>query len=408
MSLLKAVIGRLGGRQVVLAQAWSLDLKSPILSAPVTFNDGKEDLIAVGTKDGRLCVFDLMGKQKWVYGLDQKLTKVDLMFMDEDSAKSISSTPVFSSGSLIFGSESGSVSSINLSGKKEWEFKTKGAVRASPLIADINNDGTPEILFGSLDKYMYALNSKGKLAWAFQTDGQIECQPSFLQSTSGNGIVFGTNSGTLYCLSPDGKEKWRFKIKSPITSTPACGKVMGTDEIYIAFGAHDNKMYLLNEKGVKEWEFETNGKIISPAILIDANNDNRLEVCFGSTDDVLYMVSSSGGKLWQFESNFWIASQPIAVSIGAERKEIAIGSYDKTLYLLDAEGEYMLETIPGSSNLTQDLQNYSGLISKAPGEVQGKMLAKYKASGMITGAAAIKKGFVISTSNGKIEAIINE
>lgn len=387
--------------------SWSYEAKSPILAPALIF--GSEKKIAFGTKDGRIVCLNNKGERLWEFSVEHKLSKVDLMFVDEESAKSVASMPAYHPQDklIIFGTETGVLHAIDENGKPQWQFKAKGPIRTTPLIADVNGDGKEEILFGSMDKYLYAINSTGKLIWAFNSDGQIESSPAFYHSRKSNGIVFGTNNGTLYCLGADGKERWNFKTKNPITTTPTCGPIMGNEDFYIAFGAHDKKLYVVSEKGLKEWHFETGGKVLAPVTLADVNTDNRMEVCVGSTDDSLYMLSSNGGKLWQFEANFWIAARPLAADLNNDGKiEIAVGSYDKFVYILSGEGEYILETMPGISNFASDFQNTSGLINKAPGRVESKVIARYKTKGMVTGLSFHEQaGLLVSNSNGMLEAL---
>ncbi len=410
MSLIKEVMQTFSGSTATIKPIWSFDIKAPILAPPLTYSQGKEHHIIVATKDGRVVHLNGEGKPEWEFSINNKLSKVDLMFMDEQSAKSISGMPallISAEPLIIFGSEAGIIHAITLSGKKAWEIKTKGAIRSSPLIADINGDGIPEIIITSMDKIVYVISPQGKIIWTFLADAEIESSPSFAKIETGSSIFFGTNAGTLYCLSSEGKERWSFKIKAPITTQPACGKITGTNEVYIAFGAHDNHVYVISERGIKEWSFETQGKILAPICLADINTDNRLEVCVGSTDDSVYMLSSNGGKIWQFETDFWVASPMLITDFNNDGKmEIAAGSYDKSLYILAGEGEYQLQSMPGAGNLTQDFSNPTGLISTSPGTTTGKAIAKHKASGMITGISRLTPTtLIITTANGKIEAM---
>ncbi|MEK6968196.1 MAG: PQQ-binding-like beta-propeller repeat protein [Nanoarchaeota archaeon] len=407
MGILKEVMKRVAPSHSSLQAAWIFEAKSPILAPPLVF--GAEKNIAFGTKDGRLVCISATGVQLWEYTVEHKLSKVDMMFVDEESVKSISSMPAYLSKEkfLLFGTDSGILQAVTESGKPQWQFKAKGPIKTTPLVADINGDGKEEVIFGSLDKYLYALNGEGKLIWAFNAGSQIESSPSYFRSRAGYGIVFGANNGTLYCLGGDGKEKWSFATKSPITATPSCGLILGSEDIFIAFGGHDSTAYILSEKGLKEWQFKTGGKILASISLADVNTDSRMEVCIGSTDDTLYLLSAQGGKLWQFESNFWIVAKPLIADLNRDGNlEIAVGSYDRFVYILSAEGEYVLDSMPGLSNLTSDIQNNSGLINAPAGRYQSKIIASYKTRGMVTGLSLHEySGLLVTTSSGTLEAL---
>ena len=406
MGILKEVMQKVAP-QSSLRAVWIYEAKSPILSAPLVF--GSDRKIVFGTKDGRLVCLSAAGTQLWEYSIEHKLSKLDLMFVDEESIKSVASTPAYLAEEklLLFGSESGSIQAISESGKPQWQFKAKGAVRTTPLVADINGDGKEEIVFGSIDKTLYAIRGDGSLLWAFNAGSPIESGAACLRTKTGCNIVFGTNNGTFFCIGSDGRQKWSFATKNPITSTPCCGYLMGTDEAYVVFGGHDSRVYVVSEKGIIQWQFMTGGKILAPILLADVNTDKRMEVFVGSTDDALYLLSAQGGKLWEFETNFWIVAKPIIADLNRDgRLEVAVGSYDRFVYILSAEGEYILESMPGISNLASDFRNTAGLINAPPGRYQSRILASYRTRGMVTGLSLHENaGILVTTSNGTLEAL---
>ncbi len=407
MGILKQVMERLDVQGNPMVPAWSFDAKSPILSSPLVF--GPQNKVAIGTKDGRIICLSAQGDKLWEFSTQQKMSKIDRMFVDESSAKNISSSPAYHPDErlILVGTESGVLFALSEDGKPAWQFKAKGAIRGTPLVVDINNNDDLEILFTSVDRLLYVLSAKGRLVWTFASDAPIEAGPSYYKSANGNGIVFGTNAGTLYSVTTEGKERWNFKVKGPITAASACGKVLGTGDVYIVFGAHDNRLHMVSDRGLEEWSFLSKDKVLGSPTISDVNDDSRLEIFFGSTDDTLYALSAHGGEMWHFETNFWVATKPVIADLNNDGKqEIVVGSYDKTVYVLSAEGEYILESMPGSSNLTSDLQNVSGLINAPTGHYESKLLASYKAKGMITGISLHEQaGLLVVTANGLIEAL---
>jgi hypothetical protein len=160
--------------------AWSFQAKSPLLAPPIVVEHDSEVLIAVGTKDGRLIALDSVGKPQWEYSVSRTLSKVDQLFLDEENSKTVFSMPQLLPGKpeplIIFGSESGALHAITLGGKRAWEYKTKGPIRSSPLVADINDDGSFETVICSTDRSVYAENSYGH----FKQTRQLNHRPHFL------------------------------------------------------------------------------------------------------------------------------------------------------------------------------------------------------------------------------------
>ena len=55
-------------------------------------------------------------------------------------------------------------------GRLIWEFKTKGEVRGSAIVTDLNNDKKPVVIFGSTDRNLYVLDRQGKPVWYFRAE----------------------------------------------------------------------------------------------------------------------------------------------------------------------------------------------------------------------------------------------
>lgn len=76
-------------------------------------------------------------------------------------------------------------------GENIWEFKTNGAITASPVLAG------EYVFIGSFDKNFYCLNAKtGKEIWRFETEGRIKATALVWR-----GFVFvASDDKTIYCF----------------------------------------------------------------------------------------------------------------------------------------------------------------------------------------------------------------
>lgn len=420
MSLLKGVLDKLTSQSTsTLTQAWSFDASSPILAPPVSVfeSDKGSNAIVFGTKDGKVFMIGDDAKLRWSFNIQEKISKVDLMFLDEETLRSISGSPCIADlekdakYKIIFGSELGKLYVLNLQGKLLWDFKVKASIKSSPVAFDINNDGTLEILFGAQDKYFYALTSKGKVLWAYYADTELEAPCAVLESQKGLQIIFGSSDGNIFSLDPQGKLLWKFKTNGKIVAKPVHGRIYGDDREFIVIGSHDCSLYVLSENGLLEWSFRTNGKIQSSACLADVNDDKKLEIIFGSCDDIVYLLSANGAKLWSYETDFWIACSPIVGDINNDGKlEIVVGSYDKSLYVLDAEGKFTLNYMPGIGMTVGQLTGSNDLLTGQAGQYIGKKLSEYKADGMVIGIIFIsdknKNQIIVGTNTGKLNGLI--
>jgi len=420
MGLLKGVLDKLKNKSSFnLNQVWAFDASSPILASPILVPDavkGQKDIV-FGTKDGKIFMLDDNAKLKWTFNIDEKISKVDLMFLDEESLKSIAGSPCVADlekdnkNKIIFASEIGKLYVVDLDGKLLWDFKAKAPIRSSPTAFDINNDGKLEILFGSMDKYFYALTPKGKVLWAYYADTELEASCIVLECQKGLQVIFGGADGTIFSLDSQGKLLWKFKTGGKIVAKPVCGRIYGDDRQFIVLGSYDTYLYVLNENGLLEWSFKTDGKIQASACLADVNDDKKLEIVFGSCDDRIYLLSANGGKLWTYETDFWIASSPIVADINGDGKlEVVVGSYDKSIYVLDAEGNFTLNYMPGLNTTVGQLTGSSDILNAESAHYIGKKLSECKVDGMVVGLIYMqeqnKNQIVVGTNTGKLNALV--
>lgn len=54
-------------------------------------------------------------------------------------------------------------------GAPRWKFETKDKIRSSPVAADLDGDGRPEVLVGSNDNHLYVLSGDSALRSKFRT-----------------------------------------------------------------------------------------------------------------------------------------------------------------------------------------------------------------------------------------------
>lgn len=146
--------------------------------------------------------------------------------------------------SLVIGCDDGLFFSLSfkyMEKKKNWQYKTKGKIRASPAVSPINKN----IYIGSFDKNFYCLDQNGKLKWKFKTGGEIESSAAL---TGDGKSIFGSNDGKIYCLDSKGKSVWSFKTGGDVASSPAIGPG------FIVVGSEDNYLYCLRDIGNQKSE----------------------------------------------------------------------------------------------------------------------------------------------------------
>jgi outer membrane protein assembly factor BamB len=245
-----------------------------------------------------------------------------------------------------------------------WDFKVRDWV-TSVSAADINNDGEAEIIACSRDGRVCLLTATkgdwkwerviGEKAWVgtgtaigFSTEGsEGHLQPN---------VVIGTRDGKVYCLDKDGRTITR---DGKLLSYDKKGRANDTDadregywyktgsvirQIYInpentmiTIGSEDRCAYGIDYKtGELRWRFQTNGWVRA-VCSYDINNDGVAEILVGSVDKSLYVLDSDGQMLAQHNMRFPIHNIVAAdvdqdgcteILVGTDGKELAALTYN--------------------------------------------------------------------------------
>jgi outer membrane protein assembly factor BamB len=271
-----------GGREDVLTNVWTINLRSQSDSAPAVGTDGT---IYVGTWQGNLWAINPDGTIKWGF----------------PAGNEIKSAPaVGSDGTVYFGSRNRKFYAVRPDGKERWEFNTGGWVDSSPALA---HDGT--VYFGSWDKNLYALDAAGKKKWQFTTAGEIVSSPAL--GTDGT-IYFGSHDKKFYALTADGRKKWEFATGGPVLSSPALNR-----DQCLYFTSVDGCLYALNLDGSLRWRVRTGGITeSSPVIGLDGT------IYLGVLGN-FWAFGSDGKKKWGKvgDEEFPCDSSPVVLDDGS-------------------------------------------------------------------------------------------
>ena len=252
---------------------------------------------------------------------------------------------------IIYGDNNGTINVLDANANQAlssyFPFNTGDQIWGAPAAADIDLDGYMDFVVCSKDKKVYAFDMFG-LKWIYETEHYLMGTPAIgdLDSDPQLEIVFASygpgssSDNKVYVVDHDGSNSQNFPFsigeKVKIGVALADFDSNGRDDIVV--GTDDDNLYLILDNGVVAdgFPFLAGDKIQSAPSILDYNNDKT--IFFGSKDDMIYSVDSNGEQIFSYETDGNVYSSPTFINLD-NGIGVFFGSDDGFVYGLDLNGE---------------------------------------------------------------------
>ncbi len=198
-----------------------------------------------------------------------------------------------------------------------WKFRTNGAVRSSPVIAD------GRIFVGSSDGYLYAIDpADGKQLWSVKLGKAIEAPPS----VAGGIVYIGDSDGVLHALdAASGRSRWTYRTDGEIFGAANFYKPAGDKGARVIVGSYDNALHCVDaSSGRGLWKYKTGNFINgSPAVAGGI-------IVFAGCDAKLHVVDENGKIRVTVKTGSFAAASPALVG-----RYAFVGNYTGRLLCID-------------------------------------------------------------------------
>ncbi|MGY5854530.1 MAG: PQQ-binding-like beta-propeller repeat protein, partial [Candidatus Thorarchaeota archaeon] len=227
--------------------------------------------------------------------------------------------------------------------QQEWNFTINEIIHCNPVIAELGSDSGLEIVFGADDFKVYCLNSTGHQKWTYTTGGDVDAVSVADVDNDGDPEVIVASFDDIYCLSSTGSFEWSYAAPSAIRSTPCLANLDGDPYLEILFGSYYDELYCIDGAGALEWTFSSDYIRASP-VVVDIDGSGAPDVLVGDLEDGLfYCLSAVGSQRW-------------ARNIGPS------GTNPSSCFVTDLDGDGELEILVSSVNKEMYCLNYNGSI----------------------------------------------
>lgn len=213
---------------------------------------------------------------------------------------------------IIFGDEGGNLNVYSSAGFSQfgYPFESGDKIRSSPAVADLDMDGILEVVFGSYDGKLYVLSPFGSVLSESQYPGDIVGSPALidLDQDGDKEVVFTTqvgNSGSLYAIHHNGEPFQGFpvNIDEKMLAGPAAGDLESDGSPDIVIVTWDDNIYAVDNTGnIKEGfpVLSTNRFSVAP-VLVDLDLDGDLEIIVGNDSGLLQVIDHNGQEIISYD-----------------------------------------------------------------------------------------------------------
>lgn len=210
---------------------------------------------------------------------------------------------------VLFGYDDGWLRCLSAKGETLWEFYGDRFRVGGIAVGDIDADGEPEVVYGTDNGHVYCLNGWGQVEWRFNELAPYGRSGPNLADLNNDGVpevlITRSNVNNNTCLiAIDGKTGallWRTRDVMQGYVSNAVVDLSGTGQWVVLHGDKGNNLYCENADGSRQWHALLAGRGLfwAPAVA-DIDGDGYLEILAGvrgedpETKACLYVVGQDG------------------------------------------------------------------------------------------------------------------
>lgn len=274
--------------------------------------------IAAGTSKGKIILLDMYGQKLW----DRQLPVYKAIPLVEY----FTSADLSGDGNraLIIGSDNWHHHAYDSAGNELWNYiSIRGSTCGTAV--DLDGDGKQEAVVGTEYNQIHAINPDGTRKWSLSRIGgpRISAILPVSFADASPGVVFGGAEGTVYAYDAEGKQKWNYGTGDEVTCMASAGSM-------ILAGSRSFSVTAIDNAGERVWRTDLGEPVLSMA-LADLDGDDASEIAIGTEDGHVVVMNLKGEVLAT-----WNTQGPVR-KLAAFGDKLAVACEDGRLMLLKME-----------------------------------------------------------------------
>jgi outer membrane protein assembly factor BamB len=235
-----------------------------------------------------------------------------------------------------------------------------GIVQGGITIADVDDDGLPDILAGSGDQWVYCLNGDGSKKWVFGPTYNRNIKAPQVADINQDGmveVVICDDKGGVWALAGrDGSLIWTYSTLARTRNTAAIWDVNNDGRMEVIVPSKIGATFCLDGiEGYPIWNATIgSGDACSP-VVVDIEGDGDWEIILNANGQTWLLDGSDGSVIWNASIAYAKAVPNEAPAVydadGDGLLDIAMCG-GKNLTLLSGDGRTILWSIPDVGKTT--------------------------------------------------------
>lgn len=263
---------------------------------------------------------------------------------DENIWKSTALADINDDGSpeIIMASRTGRIFALNNGDNTVLDYQANSDQLLTPVVADFDGDGEMEIASFGLNGNLLLIDNDSQLLPEFpitiSNPSYQEMAAADLDSDGAYEVLIGSASGELHAFCSDGTELSGFPVDlgAPTSSAPIV-----LNNLNIVIGTNNHKIFIINNFGEIVLEKNDTQKLIGSPIAADFDNDDNLEVAYVTMNGKINIIEQDGNELsgWPVTTGCSFTNPPIAADIDNDNYlELIAFSGSNTMFAFYADG----------------------------------------------------------------------
>ena len=240
------------------------------------------------------------------------------------------------------------------------EYDAVTVVQSSPLLYDINNDGTPEIFFGEDGGYFHGVDIYGNSLNGFPVqipgnDSDIWGSPVAADIDNDYVIEFVISSKNKHCyvINQFGNIELEYETSQYLMASPSLANLDDDDDLEIIMYGYSSSgdIFAINNDGssVNNFPAQINEKILKGGAIYDINNNGYDDIVVATENDKLIAIIYDDGTIEElFTSSDKFKSIPSIIDYNGEII-ITAGDEGGNFYGLKLDGTLAFHVITGNN-----------------------------------------------------------